>query len=304
MVRAACDLSSSRPQIVCVPEQNWLNAGRAERRRRLSRRGSIDLASARNLRMGSRQVQVAVVQSDAPASTLGFHTGSDGFAYCDGIKVSDIREQVAESPFYLYSKAQLTHNYEAYQAAVQGLDVIIGYAIKANNNMHIMRHFREMGSGAVLVSGNELECARVAGYDPSKVVFNGNGKLYKELVYAIQQGVMINIDSEFDLANIRQAAKEAGKAARVLLRINPDVDPQVHPYVSTGIKNSKFGIRNEKLQWFLDEVKKDTAALDLVGVVSFPTRGVKASPAALCEHPAIRQPSTLRRVACDVDSLC
>ena len=111
-----------------------------------------------------------------------------------------------------------------------------------------MKHFREMGSGAVLVSGNELECARAAGYDPKKIVFNGNGKLYHELVFAVKEGVMINIDSEFDLENIRAAAREAGRAARVLLRINPDVDPQVHPYVSTGIKSSKFGIRNERLQ--------------------------------------------------------
>merc|ERR1711934_650078 len=189
----------------------------------------------------------------------GFYTGEDGFVYCDDVKIMDVRAQVPESPFYLYSKSQLTANYQAYSSALSGIDSIIGYAIKANNNFLIMKHFREMGSGAVLVSDNELECARAAGYDPNKIVFNGNGKLYHELVYAVKEGVLINIDSEFDLENIRKAAKE-------VLRINPDVDPQVHPYVSTGIKSSKFGIRNERLQWFLDEIKSDQAALDLVGV--------------------------------------
>lgn len=215
-----------------------------------------------------RKAKVVAQASVAPAavSSTGFHTKDDGHVYCDSMRIMDVRSQVPESPFYLYSKDQLTSNYEAYSTALSGIDSIIGYAIKANNNFLIMKHFREMGSGAVLVSGNELACARAAGYDPNKIVFNGNGKLYHELVYAAKEGVLINIDSEFDLENIRSAAKEAGKPAKVLLRINPDVDPQVHPYVSTGIKSSKFGIRNERLQWFLDEIKKDPSALDLVGV--------------------------------------
>ena len=177
-----------------------------------------------------RKAKVVAQASVAPAavsSVTGFHTKDDGHVYCDSMRIMDVRSQVPESPFYLYSKDQLTSNYEAYSTALSGIDSIIGYAIKANNNFLIMKHFREMGSGAVLVSGNELACARAAGYDPNKIVFNGNGKLYHELVYAAKEGVLINIDSEFDLENIRSAAKEAGKPAKVLLRINPDVDPQV-----------------------------------------------------------------------------
>ena len=176
-----------------------------------------------------RKAKVVAQASVAPAavSSTGFHTKDDGHVYCDSMRIMDVRSQVPESPFYLYSKDQLTSNYEAYSTALSGIDSIIGYAIKANNNFLIMKHFREMGSGAVLVSGNELACARAAGYDPNKIVFNGNGKLYHELVYAAKEGVLINIDSEFDLENIRSAAKEAGKPAKVLLRINPDVDPQV-----------------------------------------------------------------------------
>ncbi len=195
---------------------------------------------------------------------MSFHL-KDGYLYCEELKIKDIQEQVPESPFYLYSLDQITSNYKAYESALEGIESIIGYAIKANNNLAILKHLRELGSGAVLVSGNELKMALAAGFDLKRAVLNGNGKTLGELILAVQHGVMINIDSEFDLEHIQQAAKEVGKVADVLIRINPDVDPEVHPYVSTGIKNSKFGIRNERLKWFLDQIKTEPL-LDLVGV--------------------------------------
>ncbi|KAH9320972.1 hypothetical protein KI387_015611 [Taxus chinensis] len=189
----------------------------------------------------------------------------DGFMYCEGVRLQDVLDMMERRPFYLYSKAQITRNYQAYQTALEGLDSIIGYAVKANNNLKILQHLRSMGSGAVLVSGNELRLALHAGFDPSRCVFNGNGKLLEDLVFAAQEGVLVNVDSEFDLENIVEASRIAGKKAQALLRINPDVDPQVHPYVATGNKNSKFGIRNEKLQWFLDAFKAHPNELNLVG---------------------------------------
>ncbi|XP_010555051.1 PREDICTED: diaminopimelate decarboxylase 2, chloroplastic-like [Tarenaya hassleriana] len=194
-----------------------------------------------------------------------FKKSSDGFLYCEETRVQDIIESVEKRPFYLYSKPQITRNFEAYSEALKGLRSIIGYAIKANNNLKILEHLRGLGCGAVLVSGNELRLALRAGFDPAKCIFNGNGKLLEDLVLAAQEGVFVNVDSEFDLENIVQASRIAGKKVNVLLRINPDVDPQVHPYVATGNKNSKFGIRNEKLQWFLDEVKAHPEELKLVG---------------------------------------
>jgi diaminopimelate decarboxylase len=202
----------------------------------------------------------------APGTGMGIYRGTDGFLYCDELKIDDIRAQSKASPFYLYSQKQIMHNYTAYSEALKGLDSIIGYAVKANNNLNIMKCLRELGSGAVLVSGNELRLALAAGFDPSRTVFNGNGKLPEDLKFAVEQGGLINVDSEFDLDNIRAAAKATGRKARVLIRINPDVDPQVHPYVSTGLAGSKFGIRNTHLQWFLDEIRKDADLLDLVGV--------------------------------------
>ncbi|KAG2274103.1 hypothetical protein Bca52824_056658 [Brassica carinata] len=184
-----------------------------------------------------------------------FKKSSDGFLYCEGTKKT----------FYLYSKPQITRNVEAYKEALEGVRSVIGYAIKANNNLKILEHLRSKGCGAVLVSGNELRLALIAGFDPTKCIFNGNGKLLEDLVLAAQEGVFVNVDSEFDLENIVEASRISGKQVNVLLRINPDVDPQVHPYVATGNKNSKFGIRNEKLQWFLDEVKAHPNELKLVG---------------------------------------
>lgn len=199
-----------------------------------------------------------------------FPVKEDGYMYCEGVRVRDIMDEEVEEvrPFYLYSQSQLRRNIEAYKEALKDLgSYIIGYAVKANNNLKIMQHLRELGSGAVLVSGTELRLAvQYAGFDPTRCIFNGNGKLLEELELAAQYGVLINVDSEFDLAQIIEASQNTGKKIKVLLRINPDVDPQVHKYVATGNKTSKFGIRNEKLGWFLSEVKKHSENLELVGV--------------------------------------
>ncbi|KAL7248540.1 hypothetical protein ACSBR2_003302 [Camellia fascicularis] len=194
-----------------------------------------------------------------------FTKSEDEYLCCEGLRVKDVMNNVKKSPFYLYSKPKITRNFQAYRDALEGLDSIIGYAIKANNNLKILEHLRKLGCGAVLVSGNELRLALHAGFDPTRCIFNRNGKLLEELVLAAQEGVFVNVDSEFDLDNIISVARIAGKKVNLLLRINPDVDPQVHPYVATGNKNSKFGIRNEKLQWFLDAVKAHPNELKLVG---------------------------------------
>eukprot|EP00871_Galdieria_phlegrea_P005904 jgi/Galph1/800/GphlegSOOS_G5458.1 len=189
-----------------------------------------------------------------------------GYLYCEDLRVADIQKQVSSSPFFLYSKAQLLRNFEAYQQATVGLDAIIGYAVKANNNLHLLRILSSKGSGVVLVSGGELKLAEKAGFDLHKAVFNGNGKTMDELCLALSKECLVNIDSEFDLEHIIEASSKVSKRARVLIRINPDIDPQVHPYISTGLANSKFGIRNTHLSWFLDRIKANEDKLELVGV--------------------------------------
>lgn len=98
-----------------------------------------------------------------------FTKSEDGFLYCEGLKVQEVMESVERRPFYLYSKPQITRNVEAYKAALEGLRSIIGYAIKANNNLKILEHLRQLGCGAVLVSGNELRLALRAGFDPTRL---------------------------------------------------------------------------------------------------------------------------------------
>jgi diaminopimelate decarboxylase len=181
------------------------------------------------------------------------------------LRVKDIQERVPESPFYLYSLGQITENYNAYAAALKGLPSILSYAFKANSNLRLLKHLRDLGGGAVLVSENELRLALAAGFDPKRTVFNGNGKSVQELTLAAEHGVMINIDSEFDLEHIENVSKATGKTIDVLIRINPDIDPDVHPYVSTGIRDSKFGVRNEQIPWFLERIRSATS-LRLVGI--------------------------------------
>ncbi|CAK9153681.1 unnamed protein product [Ilex paraguariensis] len=170
-----------------------------------------------------------------PELSLCFTKSEDGYLCCEGLKVQDVMKTVERSPLYMYSKSQITRNFEVYREALEGLNSIIG--------------------------GNELRLAHRAGFNPTRCIFNGNGKTLEDLVLAAQEGVFVNIDSEFDLDNIVAAARIAGKKVNALLRINPDVDPQV----ATGNKNSKFGIRNEKLQWFLDAVKAYSNELKLLG---------------------------------------
>ncbi|CAD6268430.1 unnamed protein product [Miscanthus lutarioriparius] len=156
-----------------------------------------------------------------------FRRGADGYLYCEGVRVEDAMAAAERSPFYLYSKPQILRNFAAYRDALQGLRSIVGYAVKANNNLPVLRVLRELGCGAVLVSGNELRLALQAGFDPTRCIFNGNGKTFEDLKLAAESGVFVNVDSEFDLENIVRAARATGKKVPVLLRINPDVDPQV-----------------------------------------------------------------------------
>ncbi|HQE93033.1 MAG TPA: diaminopimelate decarboxylase [Anaerolineae bacterium] len=195
---------------------------------------------------------------------MHFHI-DEGYLYCEQWRVRDIQERVPSSPFYLYSAAQLRENFAAYVTALAGLKARVFYAVKANGNLTLLRILRELGSAATLVSGNELRMALLAGFMPEDLLLNGNGKRSDELALAVRHGVMVNIDSEFDLAHIAQTAREVHKPVDVLLRVNPDIGVDVHPYVATGMRDSKFGIRAEHLTEFLDRLQQNPL-LHLVGL--------------------------------------
>jgi len=191
-------------------------------------------------------------------------TYRNGYLYCEQLRVRELIDHIGRTPFYLYSRTRLEKNFAAY-ASLEREDDIVAYAVKANGNLGILRELVAMGAGAVLVSGGELALARAAGVAPERTIFNGNGKTFEELKQAAAYGSLINIDSEFDLAHIEAVGGGLGRRINALIRVNPDIAPDVHPYVATGVRDSKFGIDRDRVADFFDRIKQ-ARHVDLVGV--------------------------------------
>ncbi|MBY0578999.1 MAG: diaminopimelate decarboxylase [Burkholderiales bacterium] len=155
-------------------------------------------------------------------------------------------ESVAEefgTPCYVYSKAALASAFRAYSDAFSSRDHLVCYAVKANSNIAILNLFARMGSGFDIVSGGELERVIKAGGEPSKIVFSGVGKKTDEIRAALDAGILcFNIESEAELDRIDEVARQSGKKANISFRVNPNVDAKTHPYISTGLRQNKFGI--------------------------------------------------------------
>ena len=147
------------------------------------------------------------------------------------------------TPLYVYSENELTQAYARYQAAFAALNPLICYAVKANSNLSIIRHFARLGSGFDTVSGGEIARVLAAGGSADKIIFSGVGKSEMEIEFALNAGIKcFNVESLPELDRINAVAQRLGKTAPVSLRINPDVDAKTHPYISTGLKANKFGI--------------------------------------------------------------
>jgi diaminopimelate decarboxylase len=147
------------------------------------------------------------------------------------------------TPCYVYSRAALTGAFQSFDAAFGPTPHLICYAVKANSNLAILDQLARLGSGFDIVSGGELARVLAAGGDPSKVVFSGLGKSAEEIRQALEIGILcFNTESEGELRRVSDLARTAGARADVSLRVNPDVDPNTHPYISTGHKQSKFGV--------------------------------------------------------------
>lgn len=147
------------------------------------------------------------------------------------------------TPLYVYSQTALTGAYQAYEIALAGMPHLICYAVKANSNLAILQHFARLGAGFDIVSGGELARVLKAGGEPAKVVFSGVGKNEDEMRQALQAGIRcFNVESESELNRLDRVAGAVGKKAPISFRVNPDVDPKTHPYISTGLKENKFGI--------------------------------------------------------------
>ena len=160
----------------------------------------------------------------------------------DGVALPTLA-QAYGTPLYVYSESALTDAFKAYEQAFAANQPLICYAVKANGNLSVLKHFAALGSGFDIVSGGELQRVLAAGGDAGKVIFSGVGKSRDEIKLALEVGVKcFNVESLPELDRINEVAAEMGQTAAISLRINPDVDAQTHPYISTGLKENKFGI--------------------------------------------------------------
>lgn len=166
----------------------------------------------------------------------------DGELYAEDVAVSDLAERFG-TPLFVYSRATLERHYKAFDEALNGVDHLVCYAVKANSNIAVLNVLARLGAGFDIVSGGELQRVLAAGGDPKKIVFSGVGKRVDEMELGLQVGIRsFNIESEAELERLSDVAASAGVSAPVALRVNPDVDAKTHPYISTGLKDNKFGI--------------------------------------------------------------
>jgi len=162
--------------------------------------------------------------------------------HCEEIPVADIAKDVG-TPLYLYSYATLRRHFKAFDDAFEGIRHLTCFSMKSNSNLAILRLFALDGGGVDIVSGGELFRALKAGVDPRKIVYSGVGKRVEDLEYALRSDIlMFNVESSQEIFQLNEVADRLGKKAKIAIRINPDIDPQTHPYISTGLRENKFGI--------------------------------------------------------------
>ncbi|MGP3790137.1 diaminopimelate decarboxylase [Pseudomonas sp. B392_1p] len=172
----------------------------------------------------------------------------DGALFAEGVALSAIAERF-DTPTYVYSRAHIEAQYRAYADALTGMPHLVCFAVKANSNLGVLNVLARLGAGFDIVSRGELERVLAAGGEPGKIVFSGVGKSRDDMRRALQVGVhCFNVESVDELERLQQVAAELGVKAPVSLRVNPDVDAGTHPYISTGLKENKFGIDIEQAE--------------------------------------------------------
>ena len=170
----------------------------------------------------------------------------DGHLYAENVPVRDIA-RAHGTPCYIYSRAALESAFLEYRDALADCEHLICYAVKANSNLAVLNVLARLGAGFDIVSGGELERVVKAGGDPAKVVFSGVGKRPEEMIRALELGIhCFNLESAAELEVLYRVASEAGRVAPISVRVNPDVDAGTHPYISTGLRENKFGVTVEE----------------------------------------------------------
>jgi diaminopimelate decarboxylase len=189
----------------------------------------------------------------------------DGELFAESVALKDVAAQFG-TPCFVYSKAIIEQNFQAYQQAVKDHPHLICYAVKANSNLSVLSLLAKLGAGFDIVSGGELHRVLTAGGDPEKIIFSGLGKTVEEIEQALAAGIhCFNVESAAELDRINDIAGQLGKVAPVSLRVNPDVDAGTHPYISTGMKENKFGIdTSEALNLY--HYAASLESLDVIGI--------------------------------------
>ncbi len=189
----------------------------------------------------------------------------DNQLYCDDLPVADLAKTYG-TPLYVYSQGAIVGALKALQQAFAELEPLVCYSVKANSNLSILKVMAEQGSGFDVVSGGELLRVEKAGGQPGRTVFAGVGKTDEEIAAGLKAGVlMFNVESEAELEAIDRVARSAGKVAPIALRVNPDVDPKTHRYISTGKKESKFGMDIDR-SLKLGELIRGNPSVSMIGV--------------------------------------
>ncbi len=189
----------------------------------------------------------------------------NGELYAEEVPVRKIARRVG-TPFYLYSAATLKRHFQVFDQAFASIPHLVCYSVKANSNLAVLRLLAKEGAGADIVSGGELYRALKAGIPPQKIVFSGVGKTAREMREALRAGIlMFNVESLGEMKLLSRVAKRLGTKAPIAIRVNPDVDPKTHPYISTGLKKNKFGLDVETaLEAY--RLAQEDPHLEIVGV--------------------------------------
>ena len=209
--------------------------------------GAVDAADIGRVGAGTRRhaggalgVGGALMLPGAPH--IAYHNGE---LFIEGCALSALAAEHG-TPLYVYSRGAMLEALASYQRALVGRNHLICYAVKANSSLAVLQTFAAAGCGFDIVSGGELERVLAVGVDASRIVFSGVGKTRTEMRQALDAGVLcFNVESDSELDVLSQVASRAGRTAKVSLRVNPDVDAGTHPYISTGLKDNKFGIAHQ-----------------------------------------------------------
>ena len=190
----------------------------------------------------------------------------EGKLFIDEVSLEDLAKEYG-TPVYVYSGSKLKENLNGYLSSVREKDKVC-YSVKSNSNIHLLELLADLGSGFDVVSGNELRKCLEAGAKPEDIVFSGVGKTEEELVLAIKENIFsINIESEEELDRIIKTAKDLEIKAQCMIRINPDISSESHPYIQTGLKTSKFGILREGIDSLVEKASK-SGLINLKGIAS------------------------------------